>query len=137
MKDCASDLQANVKINFYFEELCCGCKGGKLFSPTLYKLHLLIEADNTCIADRSRYLTDVCEALKGRRKRSEFEDGPTKSRSSRQAFSTDVENPRHVVDRAETDSSGFRSPTLDQKLWPGGTVPYKLDNEFSKITIVL
>ncbi len=103
----------------------------------LYKLYVLIEADNTCITDRGRYLTDVCEALKGRAKRSEFEDGPKKSRSSRQVFSSDVENPRHVVDRAESDKTGFRSRTLDQKLWPGGIVPYKIDNEFSKYITAL
>jgi hypothetical protein len=47
-------------------------------------------------------------------------------------FAADVENPRNVVDRAESDKIGFRSAKLDQRLWPGGAVPYRLDPNFSK-----
>ena len=65
-------------------------------------------------------------------KRSNYETGPTESRTARQVFASDVENPRHVVDRSETDKSGFRSATFDQHLWPGGVVVYRLDERFSK-----
>lgn len=43
-----------------------------------------------------------------RSKRSEFSgSAPAHPKSSRQVFSKDVENPRHVVDRNESDKTGF------------------------------
>ncbi len=74
---------------------------------------------------------NVCNNLR-RSKRSEFSGGPISSRSARQAGTTDVENPRHVVDRAESDKSGYRSGDVGKRLWPGGEVLYKLDDAFSK-----
>ena len=49
-----------------------------------------------------------------------------------QVFSSDVENPRHVIDRAESNNTGYRSAKLNQRLWPGGVVPYRLDPNFGK-----
>jgi len=39
---------------------------------------------------------------------SNFNEGPGASRTSREVYSADVENPRNVVDRAESDKTGFR-----------------------------
>jgi hypothetical protein len=39
---------------------------------------------------------------------SKFDQGPAESKTAREVFSADVENPRHVVDRAESDKTGFR-----------------------------
>ena len=65
-------------------------------------------------------------------KRSKFDTGPAASKTSRQVFSSDVENPRHVIDRAESNNTGYRSAKLNQRLWPGGVVPYRLDSNFGK-----
>ena len=118
-------------------------------------------ADDGCKSERNSHLDTVCKHFR-------FKRG---AKNTRQVFSNDVENPRHVVDRAENDKTGFRSPKartmspgseplyyrhtgqlstadsgsdnnyaqyrspkLDQKLWPGGEVLYSLDPAMSKIT---
>lgn len=75
-----------------------------------------------------------CKSL--RIKRSDFETGPQNPRSVRQVFTEDVENPRHVVDRAETNNTGYRNPMLDEQLWPGGEVLYSVDEQMSKYTVI-
>ena len=110
--------------------------------------------EDGCKSERNNYLDSVCKKFRLKRA----------AASTRQVFGKDVENPRHVVDRSESDKTGFRSPKqrmplgleplyhrhtdpksieqnafaqyrspkLDQKLWPGGEVPYSLDPAFSK-----
>lgn len=110
---------------YNFAQIC-------FYYPFLMHFKYLVASDDGCVTERYNFVHDVCEKLSGRIKRSNYEKGPESSRSVRQVFTKDVENPRHVVDRAESDNTGFRSPTLDQRLWPGGVVPYKLDPGFGK-----
>ncbi len=110
-------------------------------------------ADDGCKSERNSDLDGICKQFRYKR-----------GAGTRQVFSKDVENPRHVVDRSESDKTGFRSPKarvptgsepsyhrheeqksagdnafaqfrspkLDQKLWPGGIVLYSLDPAMSK-----
>ena len=75
-------------------------------------------SDDGCKAERNHHLDTVCKHSQ-RAKRSEFKNADN-ARVARQVFSRDVENTRHVVDRSESDKTGFRSPTRNQ----GAAAPY-------------
>lgn len=124
---------------------------------------LFSAADDGCKTERNNHLDTACKHLL-RMKRG------ANARNTRQVFSDDIENPRHVVDRSESDKTGFRSPKrgqqtqgteayynrhttqnaetsdnfysqfrsprLDQRLWPGGEVLYTIDPAISKITAI-
>jgi len=77
------------------------------FDPLHIYVKIGFANEDRCKSERNKYMDSVCKHSQ-RTKRA--------ATSTRQVCSNDIENPRHVVDRAELDKTGFRSANYAKQL---------------------
>src|SRR5208282_1749573 len=77
------------------------------FDPLYIYVKIGCANEDGCKSERNKYMDSVCKHSQ-RAKRA--------ATSARQVCSNDIENPRHVVDRAELDKTGFRSANYAKQL---------------------